>query len=142
MSLYPCSMCEQRTPGKLCQATWAWWRADNTRVAYRQRLCVTCFAQHISPLEVQSREFTLLCPVCGTNSEGDMDPVYLTVYVPTVGPVRLEMPCCGACAVELRVLAQRNATKLEDQSDSLGAADRSPQTQVGPWAALGIQPRE
>lgn len=144
MSLYPCSLCGARGPGvgKLAQATWAWWRADNRRVAYRQRVCVSCFAQYIAPLEVSSREFSMNCPCCGTSSEEDMDPVYLTVYVPGAGPVRLEMPTDGACAVKLRILAQTGSVELDDQGGQSVGQGPSPQTQPDPWAALGIQPRE
>jgi len=142
MSLFKCSLCDQRVPGKLSQATWAWWRADNKRVAYRQRICLGCFAEHIAPLEVSSREWSMTCPCCGANSEFDMDPVYLTIYVPTVGPLRLEMPTDAACAVKLRVLAQTNAEPLDDSGGQFGGQGPSPQTPAGPWAALGIQPRE
>jgi predicted RNA-binding Zn-ribbon protein involved in translation (DUF1610 family) len=99
VSLYPCSMCGKRTLEKLSSATWAWWRVDNVRVAYRQRLCVSCVVQHVAPLEINTREAALICPLCGTSSVDDMDPVYLTVYVPGTGKVRLELPLDGACAV-------------------------------------------
>ena len=138
MSLYPCSACGERTPGKLAQTTWAWWRADNARVAFRQRLCTACFAMTVAPLEVNTREFEQTCPACGIDTTQDMDPVYCTTFVPNVGRVRLEMPTCAPCAVELRNRAQKGAVRLEDRSDP--AEGRGPQTDDA-WAGLGIQPR-
>jgi hypothetical protein len=142
MSLYPCSACGERTSVgvSLCQATWAWWRADNQRVAYRQRLCVACFAMTIAPLEVASREQTMTCPACGIDTSEDMDPVYCTAYVPSLGRVRLELPCCAPCAAELRLRAQKGAQKLEDRVD--GFVGRGPRTEApSPWEELGIEPR-
>jgi hypothetical protein len=74
----------------------------------------------------------------------DMDPVYLTVYVPGTGPVRLEMPFDPACAAEMRVFGMTGARKLDDQGASFGGQGPGPQTSTpdSTWAALGIQPRE
>lgn len=140
MSLYPCSICGQRRPGKLSQATWAWWTAGNDRLAYRQRLCMDCFVVNICPLEVATRDFSTTCPCCGIDTAGDMDPVYLTVFVPTVGPVRMEMATCAVHAAELRIRAQQGATRLEDREASSGGL--GPQTDAtDAWSSLGIAAR-
>lgn len=82
----------------------------------------------------------MCCPACGTSTENDMDPVYVTTYVPSIGRVRLELPLCAPCAVEIRNRAQQGATKLEDRDpESWG---RGPKTEaITAWAALGIEPR-
>ena len=143
--LQPCSGCGQRVPGKYANTTWAWWRADNVRVAYRQRLCTACFCMNVAPLEVETREFSASCPACHIDTSGDMDPVYCTTFVPHVGRVRLELPLCGACAVDVRNRAMQGAEKLDDSGPSFGGqgaqdGDRGPQTDT-PWSALGIVPR-
>lgn len=144
MSLFPCSSCGQRSPGKYSSATWAWWRADNVRVAYRQRLCVQCFVQNAAGLEGACRDEPLNCPACHTAPGDDMDPCYLTVFIPGVGPVRLEMATCGPCAVEIRNRAMVGAQKLDDRPVQSGGQDPGPQTDpaLQVWRDLGIAPRE
>jgi hypothetical protein len=71
-----------------------------------------------------------------------MDPVYLTVFVPGTGPLRLEMPTDGACAVKLRILAQTGSQELDGQGGASVGQGPGPQTPNDPWAALGIQPRD
>lgn len=144
MSLFPCSFCGQRAVGKMSSATWAWWRADQQRVAYRQRLCLTCFVQNVAGLEQATRDEPFHCPACHTDPSDDMDPVYLTVFIPGVGPLRLEMATCGACAVEIRNRAQQGAVQLDDREPQFGGQGTGPQNSNTPsaWAALGIEPRE
>jgi hypothetical protein len=141
MSLYPCSACGERPIGqKLAQCTWAWWNAANTRVAWRQRLCVACYATTLAPLSIEAQNERLECPACHTNVELDMDPVYATVFVPGHGPLRLELPLCGPCAVEIRNRAMLGAVKLEDRG--FGGQDTGPQTETpaSAWDAF-IGPR-
>lgn len=141
MSLFPCSACGVRSPGKLSSCTWAWFRADNVRVAYRQRLCLTCVATTIAPLEVSTREWSLNCPACGIDASDDMDPVYLTMFAPGIGRIQLEFPLDPKCAVEVRNRAQLGAVLLEDTSS--GGQEPGPQTNTpSGWAALGLAPRE
>lgn len=144
MSLFPCSACGERRPGKLSNATWAWFRADSTRVAWRQRLCIDCYVANVAALETATAENPLSCPVCHTDAGDGMDPCYLTLYVPGIGPLRLEMATCGACAVEIRNRAMEGATKLDDRLASSGGQDSGPQTNPANnvWAQLGITPRE
>jgi hypothetical protein len=140
MSLFPCSSCGQRLPGKLSSATWAWFRSDGERVAYRQRLCLTCVATNVAPLEVETREWSLNCPACHIDASDDLDPVYLTLFVPGTGRIALELPMCPRCAVEVRNRAQQGGERLE--SREFGGQDPGPQTNTeSGWAALGIQPR-
>jgi hypothetical protein len=143
MSLFPCSFCGQRAVGKLSSATWAWWTLDNARVAYRQRLCVQCYMTNIIVLEQSARDEPLVCPNCHTDPGESMDPCYLTVFVPGVGPLRVEMATCGACALQVRERATMGAYKLDDRQPSSGGLDSGPQTdpQLAAWKALGIEPR-
>jgi len=140
----PCSACGEREPGKLCSATWAWWRADNKRTAWRQNLCVKCYILRVQPLEMAIGENPLSCPVCHTDAGAALDITYLTCFVPGLGPLRLEMGTCAACAVTIRLAGQENARKLEDRLTKSEGQDPGPQTDpaLEAWRALGIAPRD
>ncbi len=141
--IIPCGYCGRTNVGKLSSATWAWWNADNVRVAWRQNLCVDCFVTNVASLESATRDDPLNCPCCHTAPGEQIDPCYLTVYVPGVGPVRLEMATDAPCAVEVRVRAQKGARKLADRQPQSGGQDPGPQTDpaLATWRALGIEPR-
>jgi hypothetical protein len=140
VSLFPCSGCGERVPEKLAQATWAWNLADGSRVAYRQRLCLACYASVVLPLGTKVAESLYTCPLCGGDPGDDMDPVYLTVFTPGIGKGRLEMATCSACAVEIRTRARSGAVKLDDRP--MPEQTPGPRTDVhaDPWAALGLKP--
>jgi hypothetical protein len=138
--IVPCSICEQRLPGKLANVTIAWYTAAQERLAYREKLCLTCYAMQIAPLTPDPTQQALTCPVCHTGSEDDMDPVYITSYLPDYGKVQLELPTCASCAVKLRIQAQDRGIKLESQ---FGGQDPGPQTDghgASDWAKLGLYP--
>lgn len=145
MSLIPCSLCRERPPlgVKLSQVTWAWQKPNRERVAYRQRLCISCFAQKVLALGVE-HDYTegLTCPACGIDTEHDMDAVYATAYVPGSGKLSLEWPLCGACALRVRTIAVENAELLEDRAAVVGgqAPEQAPE-KLSPWSMLGIVPR-
>jgi len=142
--IIPCSFCGRTNVGKYSSATWAWVRADGVRVAWRQRLCVDCYCTNIAVLDTAVREDPLSCPACHTQAGDDMDPCYLTVFVPGVGPCRYEFATCGPDAAELRIRAQKGGTLLPDRPASSGGLDPSPQESpaIAVWKALGIEPRE
>lgn len=141
--LIPCSACGQKEKGKLCSCTWAWWRADNQRVAWRQLLCVNCYVLRVQPLEMALGADPTDCPVCHTDPLDAMDPTYLTAFVPGLGPLRLEMATCATCAVGVRAAGQEGSRKLDDRLASSGGQDPGPQTDpaLEAWRALGIAPR-
>jgi hypothetical protein len=144
MSLIPCDSCHQRVPEKLAQVTWAWYRADAHRVAWRQRLCTNCFCINVLPLDKELDFINgLTCPACGINTDHDMDAVYVTAYLPGRGKIQLELPTCGPCAASVRERAQAGAEKLEDREASSRGQDQapSPTSPVSAWAEMGI-PRE
>ena len=144
MSLFPCSACEQRSPGKLSNVTWAWTLADGTRTAWRQRMCQPCFILNCGTMPMPLWNEELRCPSCGERTANDMDPMYCTAFVPGVGRFDFEWPTCGKCAVSMREKAQKNAQHLEDRRESLGAGASGPQTYSGSdvWKALGLEPRK
>jgi hypothetical protein len=144
MSLIPCSACRKRVPEKLSQVTWAWYRADGQRVAYRQRLCTSCYLSAVQPLDVEPNFDELTCPACGMSVEHDMDPCYATAFLPGMGRVQLEIASCASCAVTIRQRAQEGAERLEDRPRVEGP-ESSPSTlstRESYWTGLGIVPRE
>lgn len=145
MSLIPCDSCAKRVPEKLSQATWAWYRADGVRTAYRQRLCTACYCMNILPLDKPLDLEELHCPACGISTQHDLDPVYATVYVPGLrAKQQFEFPTCGACAVEIRNRAQRGAQFLPDRRGVEGP-DSSPSsttTRESYWSGIGIAPKD
>ena len=142
MSLYPCSACSERVPGKLSQVYWAWIRADGVRVAYKQRLCLKCFSVTLLGLIPSALENLVTCPACGISTVDDMDPVYATCYVPGQPQLDLELALCGAHAVEIRNRALAGAETLADRQGALGGSSPPPQLPTDAWAALGILPKD
>jgi hypothetical protein len=143
VSLYPCSGCAERVPGqKYANVTIAWWTVGQVRLAYRAKLCAKCYAEHVLGLQLKFVEGDLTCPGCGIAVDNDMDPNYVTAFIPDIGRVRLELPMCVVCAVDLRLYAQAHGTQLVGR-ESLGGQDPGPQaTGTDGWAQLGIYPRE
>jgi hypothetical protein len=82
------------------------------------------------------------CPGCGIDTEHDMEPVYVTAYIPGTGKYALELPLCGACAVEVRVRAQENAELLPERDPESRGLAPSTTPSPSPWERLGILPRE
>lgn len=143
MSLIPCDACAKRVPEKLCQVTWAWYLANGERTAWRQRLCTACFAMTVLPLDKPTDYENLTCPACGESTEHDMDPIYVTCYLPGSGKLQLELPTCASCAVKIRARAQVGATHLEARERVEGpeAGPSTPTTRESYWSALGIGPK-
>jgi len=145
VSLIPCDSCGTRPPEKLAQTTTAWYTADGQRTAWRQRLCTACFCSNVLPLD-KDLDFVagLTCPSCGISTDNDMDPCYITAYVPGSGKISLEIPTCAACAVNVRARAQKGGQKLEDRRVE-GPGGSSPSTlpaREAYWANIGIGPRD
>jgi RNase P subunit RPR2 len=125
VSFYKCSAHGAKIAGKLATLYSAWFNAANERTAWKQRLCAPCVKETLSPLlaavQLQSEDVTA-CPACGTDSSSDLDPIYLTLYLPKQEPREFALTTCGVCAAKCRVSLQVGAEKLPDrqngQSDS------------------------
>ena len=116
MGLQPCSTCHEKQHGKYANTTVAWWRADNVRVAWRLRICLNCYIVNVAPLDQAAHENEFACPVCHTEPGSDMDPTYITAFVPEVGKVTVEMATCAADAVKIRAWATDNGELLPDRA--------------------------
>ena len=143
MSLIPCDSCRARVPEKLAQVTWAWYRADGQRVAFRQRLCTACYCSILLPLDKPVDFDDLKCPACGISTSSDMDPCYATAYVPGAGKQQFELATCAACAVEVRNRAQVGASRLEDRPsvEGPGPSPSTMTTRESYWSQIGVLPR-
>jgi hypothetical protein len=126
MSIYPCSACGKRHPGKLATAYNAWFLEDGQRVAYRQRLCVGCLKDELGEVirnQVELADTAETCPACGgSNENGDLDPTFVTVYLPGRDPAEFGLNTCVSCAAKLRVELRRGEDRLADR----GAMVRGP----------------
>jgi hypothetical protein len=139
MSVFPCGICQKRKPGKMATIYWAWFRADNVRVAYRQRSCADDFLPFWAEWVSKALATDASCPGCGGSVGVDTDATYATIYLPKRDPVEAMVPTCSACAVRLRNLAQVGAMKLEDRGGEDGGP-RPPTSATSAWDALGIYP--
>lgn len=141
MSVFHCGQCDQRTHGKLGTIYWAWFNADDRRIAYRQRLCAPCFANNVLGLYQDAETNPNNCPSCHAGVGGDLDAIYATVYLPKREAIELVLPACAVCAVPLREQAKHGAKLLEDREE--GVRGRSPSTSpTNAWDAMGLAPAE
>lgn len=139
MILRQCSRgCEpQREP--LTWSVAAWMLADGSRVAYKQKLCLTCVATTLAPLYTASEQPLMTCPSCGIDTTNDNDPVWITFVPKGLGKLRIEAPTCGPCAVKLRVWCQEGAEKLADQGSGAYGQTSAPDLSAADyWASMGI----
>lgn len=137
MSFRPCSICEQRFPGKPATIYCAWFTADNNRIAYKQRLCPGCLgAAYVEVLKASNSNGsdTDTCPSCGGANSVDLDPIFVTLYLPKQPEREYELATDAACAAKLRIVMQQGADRLEDRS----ASRPGPSTSPTAWDAVGL----
>jgi hypothetical protein len=137
--LVPCSGCGSRERGKNAWLAWAWNRADNTRVCWKQKLCLDCFSMTALALIVAAEEGQFACPVCHGDPTDALDPIYLTYVMPGQAKAQAELATCAACAVEIRSRAILGAELMPDREAGVGAAAPT-LTAVSGWDALGLRP--
>lgn len=141
MSVYPCSVCRQRKPGKLATAYWAWFNADGNRSAWKLLYCPGC-AQSVLPtllnalLDQGEGTTVFSCVSCGADASEDSDPCYLTLYVPGKEPMEYALQLDGACAARLRIPITNSGERLADR----GGLVRGPSPSTSAWDALGLAP--
>lgn len=141
MSVFPCSVCRQRKPGKLATAYWAWFLADGERSAWKLRYCLACAGPSLSIVLETQRSAELdqnvfACVSCGSSAEMDSDPIYLTLYLPSKEPMEYALQLDGACAARLRI----PITSLGEHLPDRGGVVRGPSPSPSAWDALGLAP--
>jgi len=141
MSVFPCSVCKQRKPGKLASAYWAWFLADGERSAWKLRYCPGCAVDNLSaPLnalrEMGETSEVFGCVSCGADASTDSDPIYLTLYLPGKEPMEYALQLDGACAAKLRIPITTLGERLQDR----GGVVRGPSPLASTWDALGLAP--
>jgi len=142
VSVYPCSLCRQRLPGKLASAYWAWFNVDGTRSAWKLRYCLGCAREHLSlllktSLQTVDSESVFACISCGASAETDSDPMYATLYLPGKEPREYAVQLCGACAAKLRIPIFDRGERLPDRS---GVVRGPSPSLTSAWDALGLAP--
>ena len=142
MSVYPCSVCKARKPGKLASAYWAWFLADESRSAWKLRYCPGCAQESLLALlqtlkEQGESSNVFACVACGSDSSKESDPIYLTLYLPSKEPMEYALQLDGACAAKLRIPIVQFGTRLQDR----GGVVRGPSPSTSVWDALGFEPQ-
>jgi len=123
MSVFPCAGCGRRVPGRLASVYSAWFLADGSRTAWRQRLCAPCVGEKLRTLLGHAQDSSLdvsVCPACGSESGSDLDPIYVTLYLPKQEPREFALTTDASCAVRLRLMLQDGAQKLPDRNGGAG----------------------
>jgi len=141
MSVFPCSVCRQRKPGKLATAYWAWFLADGERSAWKARYCPACAQEKLLALLARLRETdgmsdVFACVSCGADASKDSDPMYLTLYLPGKEPMEYALQLDSACAAKLRIPITSDSERLPDR----GGVVRGPSPSTSAWDALGLSP--
>lgn len=141
MSVFPCSICKRRLPGKLASAYWAWFLADQSRVAWKVRYCPVCAAEHLSLLlkslhSMGSSTEVFACVSCGSDASTDSDPMYLTLFIPGKEATEYALQLDAACAAKLRIPITSQGDRLADR----GGLVRGPSPSTSAWDALGLSP--
>lgn len=141
VSVYPCSECRLRKPGKLAAAYWAWFNADGSRSAWKLRYCPVCAPEALSIVLQASRlsaetSDVFACVSCGTDSSMDSDPMYLTLYLPGREPTEYALQLDSACAAKLRIPITEHGERLPDR----GGVVRGPSPSTSAWDVLGLAP--
>lgn len=143
MILKTCSACGEKQADPLTWTVWAWNRSDGVRVAYKQKLCLTCVATKVAPLYVSCEQPDMTCPGCGIDTSDDYDAVYCAFIPRGLGKMNIDAPFCPACAVNIRVFAQTGSEELEDRGIPSRGQDLAPRYgSEETWAALGLRPRD
>lgn len=141
VSVYPCSVCGQRKPGKLASAYWAWFNADGGRSAWKMRYCPACavdgLKQLLGNLQPMDGELSVFaCVSCGGDASTDSDPIYCTLFVPGKTMQEIALQLDSACAVKLRSPITARGERLSDR----GGVVRGPSPSTSAWDALGLAP--
>jgi hypothetical protein len=141
VSVYPCSVCRQRKPGKLATAYWAWFREEGDRCAYKCRYCPDCAmeALHKLLLELrgmgQVREATA-CISCGSDANEDAVPIYLTLYLPKKEPEEFALMLDSSCSARIQAQIMAVGDPLADR----GGLVRGPSLSTRAWDEMGLVP--
>ena len=118
MSAYPCSGCGQKSRGRLASLYSAWFLADGSRTAWKQRLCAPCVKSRLGELLASAQQESGLvtaCPACGSDASTSLDPIYLTLYLPKQEPREFALTTDASCAARLRLSLQDHADRLQNR---------------------------
>lgn len=140
LSVYPCSVCRQRKPGKLASAYWAWFQPDGGRSAWKMRYCPVCAAEHLTVLlavspSTETDSSIFACISCGTDAHEDSDPIYCTLYLPGKEPMEYALQLDGACAAKLRIPITSQGERMPDR----GGVVRGPSPSMSAWDTIEHQ---
>lgn len=126
VSVYPCSNCGQRAPGRMAALYAAWFVSEGERVCYRERLCAACVTIVRDSLLVSvsdSSPNVSVCPLCGEDSSTNMSPLYLTIYLPKQEAREFALTTCTSCVSPYLASFAEKGDKMADRGGGqVGAA--------------------
>jgi hypothetical protein len=125
VSVFPCSMCGNRTFGKLANIYFAWFLPNGDRSAVKARFCVDCYKTEYMPYGLAALESAESCPSCHSGVGSDVEPIYATVYLPGKDPREVLLPFCGPCSLRIRAQLYDRGQKLPNR-ESVGAGGPPP----------------
>jgi hypothetical protein len=105
------------------------------------RYCPDCAGVNLSELFKRLRASdgstdVFSCVSCGASTEGDSDPIYLTLYLPGKEPTEYALQLDSACAANLRSPITTQGERLPDR----GGVVRGPSPSTSAWDQLGLSP--
>lgn len=138
MSFFPCSNCGQRAVGKLAAVYANWFNSDETRAAYRTRLCAPCLIDLMGSLKAgESADSSVLtaCPMCGSDASQNLSGVYLTIYPPKQPEREYALTTCVSCAAKLHSFFNDHGDALGDRAAGAAAPASAPSSAWAdvPW---------
>jgi len=134
MALVPCSACKRRTLGKLIAVYTARF-SEQRRVAFKTRLCYDCAAEFAETVKLakpvladeRGQNWPETCPLCGSGTAEDLDPIYLTVYEPKQDGRSLTIATCSSCTANLAPQLEQHGERLIDRAPGSSDLTRLPQ---------------
>jgi hypothetical protein len=138
MASSPCSQCGERIRGPAASVYVAWFVGTGERVCYKMRYCYRCVARTwalILKAEFgignEAADFSW-CSVCGTGTPPEeLDPVYVTLYLPKQERQDLSLQTHWACAAKLRQPVQENGILQPNRQGGMRGPSSSPDNDWG-----------
>lgn len=119
--------------GPLASVYSAWWDQKGQREAWKQRLCVSCVTHILETLRASALGNSLdltVCLTCGKDASQELNPIYLTVYLPKREAAEYALTICDSCAIRSRALLSTGADRLPERNKIDEGDD--------PWATVPV----
>jgi len=135
-----CSYGGEPAAPKLASIYWAWYTVSGQRVSWKTFSCVGCAPTSLGIIFRSLRNASESpdekhCASCGQVLDTDIDPIYVTLYLPGQERTDPEVWLDSACAAIIRSQIQSVGQRLPDRN----VESRGPLTlATDPWEAIGF----